>query len=1348
MDKNKATALIEETFDKAFDKQVFIRFIQNLLNDIDLLNNEYPVIEAFQEHVSQYTHLANYHAPEGETVDILTVEVSDEHKLDKARTSLRNFAVDHLNRIKHDYALVAYYSKIDRGCKWRFSFIKIEHLTTVVDGKIIQEKDFTPARRYSFAVGEKGHNRTAKERFLPMLVSEQNPSIKQLKDAFSVETLTQQFYNELFDWYLWALSDNNGFKVNFPNYIKLNEPLIRLITRMIFIWFLKQKKIEETPLAPEELFDTDKLSEILVDFDPQDKRSGNYYNAILQNLFFATLNRPINEREFAPRSSNTANDGNKHFSINAVFRDDNAGTYFKKSKEDILELFRQTPFLNGGLFECMDKYEKGNFKYYDGFSRDNRNKAGKQVRTFIPNHLFFAEKENVLIKNYISNKDKNIDVLGLLTILKRYNFTIEENTPFEVEVALDPELLGKVFENLLGTYNDETKEWARKESGSFYTPRTIVNYMVNESLKHYLLSYMCSGGIPTAPVILAKAGIPAADSPYNEQTYKETVELLFSDHPINPNELNKTIVQTIIRALNEVKILDPACGSGAFPMGILNRIIEVLKKMDANLNSYETKLNLIEKCIYGVDKQPIAVQISKLRFFISLICEQTPNNDPDDNYGIRPLPNLESKFVAADTLIALDREQKDRLNLDDETLQIMKNELWDIRNHKNLHVSSSQEKHMLREKDRQLCKKIEDYLLDNSVKPDAEKILSNKVLIKQFEKEVAELPEVWVDNTTIQASLFGDETKQTLFQIDRNKEKRNILLKRIQNCKAVIAKEERKATVTGLEKVIHDMVGWDPYDQNSTSPFFDPEWMFGLACRCGTEPQSPDKYGSFDIIIGNPPYLKEGRIWKTLFANYKDSPYYQGKMDLWYMFACCGIDFLNVNGCLCFIATNNWVTSGGARLLRNKVISDTQIKQIVDFGNFKIFETADIQTMVMLFSRNKVIDYYHFDYRKLAGNALFSDVLDLLNNKPNNKATYIFPEIIRNSFKDKYLTFSTDDTVLDKITPKGIFLTEDEVAQGIVPNPDVVNSRNIQKISQSKVDFFNITVGDGVFILNKNVTENFPNNEQKYIKTVYEPTDVEKYCILNSNKRILYITKNNYDNDAPRIVEHLDKYKEIMEDRRENLNRRLNFYHLHWPRDPIFFSAGSKILSVRKCDKPTFAYTEKEAYVMMAINIIKTNRFNLKYLVGLLNSKLIAFWLKNKGKLQGDNYQVDKEPLLQIPLYHPTDDQQQPIITIVDYLIFLTQTHNKTIIPIYFEKIIDACIYELYFPEEVHTAKKGVIEQLQDVTPIEDTMPDNQKLSIINSEFIRLYDPYHPVRNNVETIENIETIRIIKNSVS
>jgi hypothetical protein len=738
--------------------------------------------------------------------------------------------------------------------------------------------------------------------------------------------------------------------------------------------------------------------------------------------------------------------------------------------------------------------------------------------------------------------------------------------------------------------------------------------MVDESLKAYLLSRHC--------------GLDPQSPDYDD--YKTLAEYLLSTQNLdNQENLNKIAVQTIIQTIQTVKILDPACGSGAFPMGILNRMIDILKKLDPNLNLYKTKLDLIENCIYGIDIQTIAIQISKLRFFISLICEQTPNDNPDCNYGILPLPNLESKFIAANTLIGLNKERKDSLDLNDKELSQMKQELWNIRNHKILHASSWQEKVRYRKEDRDLCRKIEDYLIKNAAKPDLDKIEQSRQLIAQYEKEITELPEIWVDDYERQMSFF--DNNQTLFKKDINKPKRDDLLRRIETAKAEIAKEERKSQLAGLEAEIEKMTAWNPYDQNTSSPFFDPEWMFGI-----TE--------GFDIVIGNPPYLMEEKAPKSVFENI---PYYQGKMDLWYAFACVGIDLLKENGVLCYIATNKWITNNGASILRNKVIADARIRQLVDFGNYMIFESADIQTMIMMFERNKDDDNYSFDYRKLNGTDLkLQDVIEILT-KTSLKATYLNPNIIRDNFKNKYLTFSANDDIFAKISENAICLNKNELSQGVVFPQDSLNRKNQIILGR------NFIVGEGIFALTEQEKNNFSFSEKELelIKPYYTTEQIHRYFSEKENKLWLIYTSSNFKdpnsmNNYPKIKAHLDRFKTIITSDNKP-------YGLHRAREEKFFK-GTKIIVIRKSvGNPSFSYCNFDSYVSQTFNIIQTEKCDLKFLVGLLNSKLIAFWLKNKGKMQGDNYQLDAEPLMQIPIKIP--ENQQPIIDLVDEILSIKQ---------------------------------------------------------------------------------------------
>lgn len=478
------------------------------------------------------------------------------------------------------------------------------------------------------------------------------------EEIFNVELLNKRFYKELSNWYFWALD-----QVEFPSDLEPDRDkrnatgLIRLLTRLIFCWFLKEKD----GLIPDKLFHPSDLAMLLNGFDPESETSSTYYLAILQNLFFATLNQRMGKdgsgkpyRFFAKDEGFQKNRAT--YDVNNLHRYEKL---FAVSEDEALAIFADIPFLNGGLFECLDRTEDGTDKkrYLDGFSRN------AEKRPHIPDRLFFDSGETAdLSKVYGDKKRKAERVTGLITILNRYKFTIVENTPIDQEIALDPELLGKVFENLLASYNEETKTTARKQTGSFYTPRPIVDYMVDESLKAHLTRSL-----------VEKARMKESDA-------KAGLDILFAytekEHAFNSSE-----VDALIAAIDEVKILDPACGSGAFPMGVLHKLVYILGKLDPdnerwkqtqlakldsapmreelerafadNNDDYGRKLYLIENCLYGVDIQPIAIQITKLRFFISLVCDQKTNRDKSKNHGIRPLPNLETKFVAADTLIGL-----------------------------------------------------------------------------------------------------------------------------------------------------------------------------------------------------------------------------------------------------------------------------------------------------------------------------------------------------------------------------------------------------------------------------------------------------------------------------------------------------------------------------------------------------------------------------------------------------------------------------------------------------------------------------------------------------------------------
>ena len=595
------------------------------------------------------------------------VTVQSSVHLKRSRVSIQNC----IRKIMEDNtSALIFFHFADNLNEWRVSFVhRAETLKTS-----------TSAKRYTYLCGTEHPCRTIAERFQKLAKKADNSDITvaDMLDAFSVEALSKEFYKALFNWYEWALklvtfpigettkNTKGGFNVKQSG--DNNEiNLIRLITRLMFVWFIKQKE-----LIPSWIFDINELKSILTDFNPNNKKSGNYYNAIIQNLFFATLNRKIEDRAFADDKSKSFN---KQFGVKNYYRDNCKKTFFKKTNKEIIDHFKSVPFLNGGLFECLDALKDDENKQKnievlrDGFSRE------PYWMAFIPNHLFWQEDDG--------------GHEGLIHILNRYNFTVEENTPSNVQIALDPELLGKVFENLLGTYNPETSKTARKGSGSFYTPREIVDFMVDESLKTYLLQNV--------------KGMT------DDQT-----KILFDNNIDSYNECNK---EAIIIAVKNIKILDPACGSGAFPMGALHRMVQIIQKCggtkDDEKSVYQLKLSLIENCLYGVDIQPIAVQICKLRFFISLICEQEKNNSIAANYGFDPLPNLETKFVVANTLISKKQSEQSAL-FEDPEINKIKQDIKKVR-HAHFNAATAKAKAECREEDKKLRKSLADLLAKDRI---------------------------------------------------------------------------------------------------------------------------------------------------------------------------------------------------------------------------------------------------------------------------------------------------------------------------------------------------------------------------------------------------------------------------------------------------------------------------------------------------------------------------------------------------------------------------------------------------------------------------------------------------------
>lgn len=791
----------KEVIESRYNREAWQQLLHDIFRGKVSFWNRPSEVHVSSRLAKQALNLGKISLSDGESIAVYEVELTDNVNIERNRRGIRDMLTTDWRNMGYAGAFMFCYRKNESVL--RFSYVSE---TWGFNKQGDYEKISTDTKRYTYLLGEGRGCRTAIEQFKVLRDSKQ--ALSDITAAFSVEALTKQFYKDLFDWYQWAVEPSSN--ITFPNNITTEDDdrddietkVIRMITRIMFVWFIKQKN-----LVPDRLFDIDFLTTILKDFDPYSTTVGNYYNAILQNLFFGTLNRAIkdedgNTRKFASSSKRD---------VKTLYR---YAEMFSISEEEVVNLFAEVPFLNGGLFECLDKtkYADGVEQCYnfDGFSRnDGRFADGRfKHRAIVPNNLFFEPEK------------------GLISILGRYNFTIEENSPEEQQVALDPELLGKVFENLLGAYNPETKETARNQSGSFYTPREIVNYMVDESLIAYL------GGNAFVRSLFR-----------NDFTFDKTKT---DDY------------QKIAEKLKAVKVLDPACGSGAFPMGLLNRMIDILERISPDERIYDLKLSVIENCLYGSDIQSIAAQITKLRFFISLICD-CEKDASKPNFGIPTLPNLETKFVSANSLIAKKKRPAQGNLFENPEIEPTKNELAEIR-HKHFSARSASTKHRLREKDQALREKL--------------------------------------------AKLLSDDDN--------------------------FAPEDAK-----------QLAAWNPYDQNAVSPFFDPEWMFGVA-------------DGFDIVIGNPPYIQLQNNSGELAQLYEGCGYstFARTGDIYCLFYERGWQLLKKYGHLCYITSNKWMRAGYGEKTREFFANKTNPMLLIDFAGVKIFESATVDTNILLFAKS------------------------------------------------------------------------------------------------------------------------------------------------------------------------------------------------------------------------------------------------------------------------------------------------------------------------------------------------------------------------------------------------------------
>ncbi|EDA0470863.1 class I SAM-dependent DNA methyltransferase [Campylobacter coli] len=882
--------------------------------------------------------------------------------------------------------------------------------------------------------------------------------------------------------------------------------------------------------------------------------------------------------------------------------------------------FAYLPYLNSSLFE---KQSIENTLEISSLSNDLK---------------LFYYKNTVLKDDKCKAKKGQVGLLEyLFEFLDSFDFGSddEQSEILSQKELISSSVLGNVFEKLNGY-----------KEGSFYTPSFITSYMCKESI---------------TKVVLDK---------FNAQFDLDAKDI---------SELRRSLRKEDKKAqkelLNSIKICDPAVGSGHFLVSALNCLLSIYDELNlfdeefylevqndeilitgrkgefieykrpstpkdkAHLIQQElfhTKKDIIENNLFGVDINPNSCEITKLRLWIELLKHSFYQSFDDENYhDLKTLPNIDINIKCGNSLVSYFETGKS------------------LNHYPNIKERMGKYKRIV--KDYKEGFYTDKNLIAKEIK-NLQESFKNFCLKDKFNKEIKQLTNGANEYSKKYGDFLADEHHDEKFKSFFSKNMFEFSF------------DEKEATkeFANLKKEYDNI-----FNLESNHPF---EWRFEF-------PEILDDDGNFkgfDLIIGNPPYIKEAEN-KELFTNTKKLRTYQGKMDIWYHFVGRGFDILKNNGYLAFIATNNWVTNSGAKKLRNIVLEESQILSLVDFSSFMVFDSASIQTMIMSFQKTKPPKNYEFHFAKITTQTpIYEDALSLLKNEKTQNNEILKINLTPKKFIDKTLNFTKSDyeELFNKIQKYGKFyLEEREVAQGIVYPQENINKKSLEILGN------NFYLGQGIQKLTNEEVENLNllKNEKILLKPIFESDNIQKYFVKRYNYFWVIYTNSSFKNpnsmdDYPNLKKHLDKFQNVITSDNKP-------YGLHRARDEKFFTGSPRIVALRKCvGEPKFSYVDFDCYVSATFYVIKTQRINVKYLTAILNSKLIAFWLKHKGKMQGNNYQIDKEPLLNIPIVDTNSKNKKladELINLVDEIL-KAKEQDKNANTQELENKINSLVYKLY----------------------------------------------------------------------
>ncbi|MEP2771975.1 MAG: Eco57I restriction-modification methylase domain-containing protein [Fulvivirga sp.] len=1066
--------------------------------------------------------------------------------------------------------------------KWRLSFVS-EIKVLNEEGEVV--KQATEPKRYTYLLGEGEKVLTPSIRLSKL--TGKTLTLEDIRDVFSVEVLNEEFYKIIADQFYQLIGGTTGKSKNaktYDGFLKL--PSAPKENRQIYQEFAV-RLIGRTVFC---WFLKVKKSDNGEPLLPENllssealKANANYYHTILEPLFFQTLNTPMEKRL----------------------------KRLPKGCENI-------PFLNGGLFEYgADDFYKPNKQ--TGLS-DNLNTL------VIPDEWF----------------------LSFFSELEKYNFTIDENSVVDVEVSVDPEMLGRIFENLLAEIDPESGETARKATGSFYTPREIVDYMATESLVQYIHN---------------KTGL--------EQDQLRPIFKMTEEEALNFKPEEK---ETILDALDKVKILDPACGSGAFPMGVLQKIVMALQKLDPESEwwikrqidrienallkkqikeklsgasvEYARKIGIIQNSLFGVDIQPIAAEISKLRCFLTLIVDENID-ESKDNRGIEPLPNLEFKFVTADTLLKLPEER----------------DFGGIFNSND---------------DLEALKKLRtEYLQSYGEQKETIKTEFKKVQDRIYKQQISLGKNVDVNS---RAYLIGT---------------------------------------------------WNPFGHDKVD-WFDPEWMFGVQ--------------KFDVVIGNPPYVRIQNLNKDLKQKYAELYKSATKnYDIYVLFDERGIQLLSEGGNLVYIQPNKFFNADYGIGLRTILAENQWIYKITDFQASQMFSSATTYTCILHCVRHENQQFQYVSFTGTNKTQAFMQYASSHALMGVEVSNYNYSKHTNESW-----SFGTPSQlrIFAKMEEIGMPLSEftSKIFQGLVTSADPVFI-----VEKTKNGFYSKYL-DKEIQLEKNILKPLLKGAEirRYKVDFQNLYLIFPYQVINDRSQL--IPPASFKKKHTQTWDYLKKCEDKLRGRESGKMDHDNWYAYVYPKNLDQFEQP-KIMTQVLASKASMVFDKEDGYHFVGGGnaggygiVLKDNsELDYWYLLGLLNSRLLDFYLQNHtSRFQNNYFSYAKRFIDKLPIKVSSKQVQSAFRKITFNIQFMLKDLGSDQINEYvpnshliqqFEEVIDAMVYELYFEADFKKAGIEFIKYAERDFETIEGLNSEQAKQVIHKVYQKLRQKENEIRNNLKLMD-------------